>query len=155
MLADIRALVQSGADLNTQDDNGATLVRQSETCYKNKEAVIQKNTRDCISILKINVEHLFQLHIASANGYIYVAELLLEQRVQVDVKDSDGWTPLHAASCWGQVSTAYQQIHRSFPHLFNYPLLFDCCFIDPNGGTVSGPWSQFKHQVCPGGDASR
>lgn len=29
MLADIRALVQSGADLNTQDDNGATLVRHT------------------------------------------------------------------------------------------------------------------------------
>uniref|UniRef100_A0A4W6CAG5 Protein phosphatase 1 regulatory subunit 16A n=1 Tax=Lates calcarifer TaxID=8187 RepID=A0A4W6CAG5_LATCA len=57
------------ADLNTQDDNGATL-----------------------------------LHIASANGYISVAELLLENRAQVEVKDSDGWTPLHAASCWGQVS---------------------------------------------------
>lgn len=28
MLADIQALVQSGEDLNAQDDNGATLVRQ-------------------------------------------------------------------------------------------------------------------------------
>lgn len=35
-----------------------------------------------------------------------VAELLLENKAQVDVKDSDGWTPLHAASCWGQVHTA-------------------------------------------------
>ncbi|XP_023272596.1 protein phosphatase 1 regulatory subunit 16A isoform X2 [Seriola lalandi dorsalis] len=68
MLADIQALVQSKADLNTQDDNGATL-----------------------------------LHIASANGYISVAELLLENRAQVELKDSDGWTPLHAASCWGQI----------------------------------------------------
>lgn len=30
MLADTQALVQSGADLNTQDDNGATLVRQRD-----------------------------------------------------------------------------------------------------------------------------
>ncbi|XP_029955999.1 protein phosphatase 1 regulatory subunit 16A [Salarias fasciatus] len=43
------------------------------------------------------------LHIASANGYLSVAELLLENRAQVEAKDSDGWTPLHAASCWGQV----------------------------------------------------
>ncbi|XP_061877986.1 protein phosphatase 1 regulatory subunit 16A [Entelurus aequoreus] len=68
MLADIRALVQNGADLNSRDDNGATL-----------------------------------LHIASANGYLSVAELLLEHRAQVEVKDGDGWTPLHAASCWGQI----------------------------------------------------
>ncbi|XP_061522256.1 protein phosphatase 1 regulatory subunit 16A isoform X2 [Phycodurus eques] len=68
MLADIRALVQNGADLNSQDDNGTTL-----------------------------------LHIASANGYLSVAELLLEHKAQVEVKDCDGWTPLHAASCWGQI----------------------------------------------------
>ncbi|XP_022045686.1 protein phosphatase 1 regulatory subunit 16A [Acanthochromis polyacanthus] len=68
MVADIRALVESGADLNAQDNNGATL-----------------------------------LHIASANGYVSVAELLLENSAQVEVKDSDGWTPLHAASCWGQI----------------------------------------------------
>ncbi|XP_057679730.1 protein phosphatase 1 regulatory subunit 16A [Corythoichthys intestinalis] len=68
MLADIRELVQNGTDLNSQDDNGTTL-----------------------------------LHIASANGYLSVAELLLENKAQVELKDCDGWTPLHAASCWGQI----------------------------------------------------
>lgn len=37
MLADIQALVQSGADLNAQDDNGATLVRQRDTYCIDKE----------------------------------------------------------------------------------------------------------------------
>lgn len=32
-----------------------------------------------------------------------MGELLLEHRAQVEIKDSDGWTPLHAASCWGQI----------------------------------------------------
>ncbi|XP_013874210.1 protein phosphatase 1 regulatory subunit 16A [Austrofundulus limnaeus] len=68
MLADVQALVQSEADLNAQDNNGATL-----------------------------------LHIASANGYMSVAEQLIENRVQLELKDSDGWTPLHAAACWGQI----------------------------------------------------
>lgn len=54
----------------------------------------------------MNVEYFSQLHIASANGYLSVAELLLEHRAQVEVKDTDGWTPLHAASCWGHVSAA-------------------------------------------------
>lgn len=43
------------------------------------------------------------LHIASANGYVSVAELLVEHRAQMEARDSDGWTPLHAASCWGQI----------------------------------------------------
>ncbi|CAL1596835.1 unnamed protein product [Knipowitschia caucasica] len=68
MLADLKASVQNGADLNAQDENGTTL-----------------------------------LHIASANGYVSVAELLLEKKAQIEAKDSDGWTPLHAASCWGQI----------------------------------------------------
>lgn len=33
MLADIQALIQSGADLNAQDDNGATLVRRKDRDY--------------------------------------------------------------------------------------------------------------------------
>uniref|UniRef100_A0A673Y594 Protein phosphatase 1 regulatory subunit 16A n=1 Tax=Salmo trutta TaxID=8032 RepID=A0A673Y594_SALTR len=68
VLTDLRALVQSGADLNAQDDNRATL-----------------------------------LHLAAANGYLLVGELLLEHQAKVEEKDTDGWTPLHAASCWGQV----------------------------------------------------
>lgn len=61
----------------------------------------------------MHLEHFSQLHIASANGYLSVAELLLEHRAQVEVKDTDGWTPLHAASCWGHVSVAYRKQHQT------------------------------------------
>ncbi|XP_044309247.1 protein phosphatase 1 regulatory subunit 16A [Varanus komodoensis] len=43
------------------------------------------------------------LHIASANGYLEAAELLLEHKASMSAKDSDGWQPLHAAACWGQI----------------------------------------------------
>ncbi|XP_006267399.1 protein phosphatase 1 regulatory subunit 16A isoform X1 [Alligator mississippiensis] len=43
------------------------------------------------------------LHIASANGYLEAAELLLEHKASMSAKDHDGWEPLHAAACWGQV----------------------------------------------------
>lgn len=42
-----------------------------------------------------------------------MAELLLERRAQVEVKDTDGWTPLHAASCWGHVRAACWQKHQT------------------------------------------
>ncbi|NXD87666.1 PP16A phosphatase, partial [Halcyon senegalensis] len=43
------------------------------------------------------------LHIAAANGYAEAAQLLLEHRAGVSACDQDGWQPLHAAACWGQV----------------------------------------------------
>ncbi|XP_070796298.1 LOW QUALITY PROTEIN: protein phosphatase 1 regulatory subunit 16A [Pituophis catenifer annectens] len=43
------------------------------------------------------------LHIASANGYLEAAELLIEHQASLSAKDEDGWQPLHAAACWGQV----------------------------------------------------
>lgn len=49
---------------------------------------------------------LLQLHIAGANGYLRAAELLLDHGVRVDVKDWDGWEPLHAAAFWGQMQMA-------------------------------------------------
>lgn len=46
----------------------------------------------------------FQLHIAAANAYEEVLEFLLENDADVDVVDKDGWKPIHAAACWGNVN---------------------------------------------------
>ncbi|XP_017842662.1 protein phosphatase 1 regulatory subunit 12B isoform X3 [Drosophila busckii] len=46
------------------------------------------------------------LHVAAAKGYKKVLSLLLAGRGNVDRQDNDGWTPLHAASHWGQKETA-------------------------------------------------
>lgn len=46
---------------------------------------------------------LFQLHIAAANAYVEVLEFLLENDADIDVEDKDGWKPIHAAACWGNV----------------------------------------------------
>uniref|UniRef100_H3C5R9 Protein phosphatase 1 regulatory subunit n=1 Tax=Tetraodon nigroviridis TaxID=99883 RepID=H3C5R9_TETNG len=42
------------------------------------------------------------LHVASAKGYIEVLKVLLRCGVDVNSRDVDGWTPLHAAAHWGQ-----------------------------------------------------
>ncbi|XP_051545364.1 protein phosphatase 1 regulatory subunit 12A [Myxocyprinus asiaticus] len=42
------------------------------------------------------------LHVAAAKGYIEVLKVLLKCPIDVDSRDSDGWTALHAAAHWGQ-----------------------------------------------------
>ncbi|XP_074488823.1 protein phosphatase 1 regulatory subunit 12A isoform X8 [Sebastes fasciatus] len=44
------------------------------------------------------------LHVSAAKGYIEVLKVLLQCGVGVDVdsRDIDGWTPLHAGAHWGQ-----------------------------------------------------
>lgn len=42
------------------------------------------------------------LHIAAANGYMQVAEFLLDNHVSVDKRDADSWQPIHAAAFWCQ-----------------------------------------------------
>lgn len=32
-----------------------------------------------------------------------VLEFLLENDADIDVEDKDGWKPIHAAACWGNV----------------------------------------------------
>ncbi|XP_075996882.1 protein phosphatase 1 regulatory subunit 12A isoform X2 [Genypterus blacodes] len=42
------------------------------------------------------------LHVAATKGYIEVLKVLLQCRIDVDSRDTDGWTSLHAAAHWGQ-----------------------------------------------------
>ncbi|XP_067902148.1 protein phosphatase 1 regulatory subunit 12A-like isoform X2 [Heterodontus francisci] len=42
------------------------------------------------------------LHVAAAKGYLEVMKLLIQAGFDVNCRDNDGWTPLHAASHWGK-----------------------------------------------------
>ena len=55
----------------------------------------------------------FQLHIAAANAYEEVLEFLLDNEADVDVEDKDGWRPIHAAACWGNVKKLASQFSIS------------------------------------------
>ncbi len=44
-----------------------------------------------------------QLHVAAANGYMEVLDFLFSQEgLDLNIADNEGWTPFHAAVCWGQ-----------------------------------------------------
>lgn len=44
-----------------------------------------------------------QLHVAAANGYTEVLQFMFAQEgLDLNIQDNEGWTPLHAAVCWGQ-----------------------------------------------------
>ena len=45
------------------------------------------------------------LHIAASNGFNVVVDKLINKGVNVEVRDEDGWTALHAAVYWAQEST--------------------------------------------------
>ncbi|XP_048338607.1 LOW QUALITY PROTEIN: protein phosphatase 1 regulatory subunit 16A [Sphaerodactylus townsendi] len=90
----------------TMADQGIT----QETIEEARSAVERAMVDDIRRLLKEGVDlntpldhRATLLHIASANGYLEAAELLLEHKASMSVQDSDGWQPLHAAACWGQV----------------------------------------------------
>lgn len=64
---------------------------------------IQELLQSRQGLSKTDEQGVTLLHIAAANGYIQAAELLLEQGARVDIRDIDGWLPLHAAACWRRV----------------------------------------------------
>lgn len=55
-----------------------------------------------------------------------VVEFLLEQHINVDALDKDLWTPVHAAACWGHVSsknTLYELLSLIAANFFQLEVL--------------------------------
>ncbi|XP_023679542.2 protein phosphatase 1 regulatory subunit 16A [Paramormyrops kingsleyae] len=126
----VQLLVQSGADLLAVNADGnmpydlcedeATLElietvmaeqgitqERIDECRAAKEMEMLADVRDLVlSGTELGAKDdngTTLMHIAAANGWQSVAELLLEQKAPVGEKDCDGWTPLHAAACWGHM----------------------------------------------------
>lgn len=58
------------------------------------------------------------LHIASANGYQTVVEYLLQQHVSINLQDTDGWCPIHAAAFWCQQPILSKKLIKIKTELF-------------------------------------
>ncbi|MEJ1279019.1 protein phosphatase 1 regulatory subunit 16B [Cricetulus griseus] len=124
MISDIHCMIAAGQDLDWIDAQGATLLDKSLL-----RSPAQLNTEEWGQVVILSADGFMvtpatwarhvqslssklELHIAGANGYLRAAELLLDHGVRVDVKDWDGWEPLHAAAFWGQVLPTSRRVVR-------------------------------------------
>ncbi|XP_021379337.1 protein phosphatase 1 regulatory subunit 16A-like isoform X1 [Mizuhopecten yessoensis] len=82
----------------TQEEIDDTRLVAEKEMLKDMEYIVSQNG---------NLEYYTEngttpLHIAAANGFMQVAEFLLDHHVSVDMRDRDSWLPIHAAACWLQ-----------------------------------------------------
>ncbi|XP_035281683.1 protein phosphatase 1 regulatory subunit 12A isoform X10 [Anguilla anguilla] len=78
-----------------------------EAARKEEERIMLRDARQWLNSGQINdVRHAKSggtaLHVAAAKGYAEVLKLLIQAGYDVNIKDYDGWTPLHAAAHWGK-----------------------------------------------------
>ncbi|XP_043092704.1 protein phosphatase 1 regulatory subunit 12A isoform X2 [Puntigrus tetrazona] len=78
-----------------------------EVARKEEERIMLRDARQWLNSGQINdVRHTKSggtaLHVAAAKGYTEVLKLLIQAGYDVNIKDYDGWTPLHAAAHWGK-----------------------------------------------------
>uniref|UniRef100_A0A671R8X6 Protein phosphatase 1 regulatory subunit 12A n=1 Tax=Sinocyclocheilus anshuiensis TaxID=1608454 RepID=A0A671R8X6_9TELE len=78
-----------------------------ESARKEEERIMLRDARQWLNSGQINdVRHAKSggtaLHVAAAKGYTEVLKLLIQAGYDVNIKDYDGWSPLHAAAHWGK-----------------------------------------------------
>ncbi|KAJ8245450.1 hypothetical protein GJAV_G00270880 [Gymnothorax javanicus] len=78
-----------------------------EAARKEEERIMLRDVRQWLNSGQIqDVRHTKSggtaLHVAAAKGYLEVLKLLIQAGYDVNIKDFDGWTPLHAAGHWGK-----------------------------------------------------
>ncbi|MGH0152665.1 UNVERIFIED_CONTAM: hypothetical protein FKN15_062919 [Acipenser sinensis] len=125
--ATVRYLIRQGADVGVVNSEGETPLdiaeeeameellqnevnRQGvdiEAVRKEEERIMLRDAHQWLNSGQINdVRHAKSggtaLHVAAAKSYIEVLKLLIQAGYDVNIKDYDGWTPLHAASHWGK-----------------------------------------------------
>ncbi|XP_008398667.2 protein phosphatase 1 regulatory subunit 12A isoform X5 [Poecilia reticulata] len=78
-----------------------------EAARKEEERIMLRDARQWLNSGQIqDTRHAKSggtaLHVAAAKGYVEVLKLLIQAGYDVNIKDYDGWTPLHAAAHWGK-----------------------------------------------------
>ncbi|KAL9070018.1 MAG: hypothetical protein Q9157_005969 [Trypethelium eluteriae] len=97
----VQLLVDNGADINGEDENGETplhkLVRRDDCGIELLEAYLKAEA----SVNKDDADSQQPLYEVSGTGNVEVAEVLLRHEADVHDKDNSGWTALHNAAANG------------------------------------------------------
>ncbi|MBN3300419.1 PP16A phosphatase, partial [Amia calva] len=92
MLSDIRALIQSGADLNAQDDNGTTLLHITAANGYQRAAELLLESR--VRLEERDSDGWAPLHAASCWGQMQMVELLVANGASLNARSLLDETPL-------------------------------------------------------------
>ncbi len=96
----MQVLIANGADVNAKDNYGR--VPLDATFHREKEG---EDTAEFLlrSGVKVAVGHLIS---AVKVGYTRLAELIIDEGIDVNARGEDGSTALHVASGWGRIDIA-------------------------------------------------
>ena len=95
----VKALIEAGADINGQDEDGTTPLMQA--AYKGHYYVVLELIRAGASVTAMNKQQKQRaLHIACKEGHSSVVKALIEAGADINGQDEDGTTPLMEAACW-------------------------------------------------------
>lgn len=95
----IRELLDSGVDIDTQDDNGCTPLH--DAAYKGLEDTVFLLLEFSPDVNKKNGYGSTPLHFAAFTGQCIAASALIRAGASLEAKNEDGWTPLHYAAWMG------------------------------------------------------
>jgi ankyrin repeat protein len=112
----VRLLIEHGADVNSQDDEGSSLLHIAAQIGDHEAAsLLLSHGADVKATDSANAQdenRSTALHISSNNGDIDLVRLLLDNEAEVNHRDKHGSTPLHLASAKGKHSVVKLLVER-------------------------------------------
>ena len=98
-LAKVKSLLESGADVNSKDEEGRTLLHLA--CLNGYKDVVELLLAKQAKVNLQDRKGRTPLHAAAQNGSRDIIKQLIAKGAKINAKDQAGWIPLHEASCNG------------------------------------------------------